>query len=89
MQLEAAKYAISEGDRKDADSHLRRAGQLARSATVWAGESPAAQNELFNVTNGDTLRWQHPQDQLSCRTQGGLQFGFVLVRERSLQDFAA
>jgi hypothetical protein len=31
---------------------------LAR-ATVWAGESPAAQNELFNVTNGDTLRWQH------------------------------
>jgi nucleoside-diphosphate-sugar epimerase len=26
---------------------------LAR-ATVWAGESPAAQNELFNVTNGDT-----------------------------------
>jgi nucleoside-diphosphate-sugar epimerase len=31
---------------------------LAR-ATVWAGETPAAQNEVFNVTNGDTLRWQH------------------------------
>jgi nucleoside-diphosphate-sugar epimerase len=31
---------------------------LAR-ATVWAGETPAAQNELFNITNGDTLRWQH------------------------------
>src|SRR5271165_1011755 len=28
VQLEAAKYAISEGDRKDADSHLRRAGEL-------------------------------------------------------------
>src|SRR5271166_3063306 len=25
----------------------------------------------------------------SCRTQGGLKFGFVLVRKRSLQDFAA
>src|ERR1700683_5142168 len=31
---------------------------LAR-ATIWAGDSPAAQNELFNLTNGDTLRWQH------------------------------
>jgi nucleoside-diphosphate-sugar epimerase len=31
---------------------------LAR-ATVWAGETEAAQNEIFNVTNGDTLRWHH------------------------------
>jgi nucleoside-diphosphate-sugar epimerase len=31
---------------------------LAR-ATVWAGETTAAQNQIFNVTNGDTLRWQH------------------------------
>ena len=31
---------------------------LAR-ATVWAGETAAAQNEIFNITNGDTLRWQH------------------------------
>ena len=30
VQLEAANYAISEGDRKDADRHLRRAGELAR-----------------------------------------------------------
>ena len=30
VQLEAAKYAISEGDRKDADSHLRHAAELAR-----------------------------------------------------------
>jgi nucleoside-diphosphate-sugar epimerase len=28
-------------------------------ATVWAGESKAAQNEIFNITNGDTFRWQH------------------------------
>jgi nucleoside-diphosphate-sugar epimerase len=31
---------------------------LAR-ATIWAGEAPAAHNEIFNITNGDTLRWQH------------------------------
>jgi nucleoside-diphosphate-sugar epimerase len=31
---------------------------LAR-ATIWAGETAAAKNELFNVSNGDTLRWQH------------------------------
>jgi nucleoside-diphosphate-sugar epimerase len=28
-------------------------------ATVWAGEAAAARNQLFNVTNGDTMRWQH------------------------------
>jgi nucleoside-diphosphate-sugar epimerase len=38
--------------------HVTSADVLAR-ATVWAGETPAAQNELFNVTNGDNLRWQH------------------------------
>jgi hypothetical protein len=26
---------------------------------VWAGGSKAAQNEIFNITNGDTFRWQH------------------------------
>ena len=26
---------------------------------MWAGETTAAQNQIFNVTNGDTLRWQH------------------------------
>ena len=31
---------------------------LAR-ATVWAGETAAAKNETFNITNGDALRWQH------------------------------
>ena len=28
-------------------------------ATVWAGDSTSAQNEIFNITNGDTFRWQH------------------------------
>jgi len=28
-------------------------------ATVWAGDASAARNQLFNVTNGDTMRWQH------------------------------
>jgi len=39
VQLEAAEYAISEGDRKDADSHLRRAGELARRSLSEARRS--------------------------------------------------
>lgn len=31
---------------------------LAR-ATLWAGNTEAAKNQTFNVTNGDTMRWQH------------------------------
>lgn len=30
---------------------------LAR-ATAWAGETEAAENEIFNITNGDYFRWQ-------------------------------
>ena len=39
MQLEAAQYAISEGDREDANRHLRRAGELARSSLSEARRS--------------------------------------------------
>ena len=39
VQLEAAKYAISEGDRRDADSHLDRAGDLARRSLSEARRS--------------------------------------------------
>jgi len=39
VQLEAAEYAISEGDRDDADRHLRRAGELARSGLSEARRS--------------------------------------------------
>lgn len=28
-------------------------------ATNWAGTAAAAKNEIFNITNGDTFRWQH------------------------------
>lgn len=28
-------------------------------ATIWAGSAPAARNEIFNITNGDTFRWRH------------------------------
>ncbi|HEY5791992.1 MAG TPA: SDR family oxidoreductase [Chthoniobacterales bacterium] len=28
-------------------------------ATDWAGSTPAARNEIFNITNGDYFRWQH------------------------------
>src|ERR1039457_177885 len=31
---------------------------LAR-ATAWAGVTPAAQNKIFNITNGDYFRWQY------------------------------
>jgi PAS domain S-box-containing protein len=39
VQLEAAKYAISDGDRKDADSHMRRAVDLARMSLSEARRS--------------------------------------------------
>jgi signal transduction histidine kinase len=39
VQLEAAEYAVSEGDRKDADSHLHRAGELARRSLSEARRS--------------------------------------------------
>jgi signal transduction histidine kinase len=39
VQLEAAEYAISERDRKDADCHLRRASELARSGLNEARRS--------------------------------------------------
>jgi nucleoside-diphosphate-sugar epimerase len=28
-------------------------------AADWAGTSPSAANEIFNITNGDYFRWQH------------------------------
>ncbi|HEY0162492.1 MAG TPA: NAD-dependent dehydratase, partial [Edaphobacter sp.] len=28
-------------------------------ATVWSGQSEAARNEIFNITNGDYFRWEH------------------------------
>jgi nucleoside-diphosphate-sugar epimerase len=28
-------------------------------AILWAGESPAARNEIFNVANGDCFMWEH------------------------------
>src|ERR1700751_3967184 len=39
LQLEAPGYAISEGDREDADRHLRQAGELARSSLSEARRS--------------------------------------------------
>jgi len=32
---------------------------LLASAIAWAGTSPAARNEIFNVTNGDVFVWRH------------------------------
>jgi hypothetical protein len=28
-------------------------------ATVWAGQTEGAQDDIFNLTNGDQFRWQH------------------------------
>ena len=27
-------------------------------AAIWAGETPAARNQIYNITNGDYFRWQ-------------------------------
>jgi PAS domain S-box-containing protein len=71
VQLEAAEYAISEGDREDADQHLRQAGELARSSLSEARRSvhalrPQALEEvnfwealkgiIKNTTVGTTLQ---------------------------------
>jgi signal transduction histidine kinase len=71
VQLEAAEYAISERDRKDADSHLHRARELARKSLSEARRSvsalrPQALEEddfwqalkriIKNTTVGTTLR---------------------------------
>jgi PAS domain S-box-containing protein len=71
VQLEAAQYAISEGDRADANRHLRQAGELARSSLSEARRSvhalrPQALEEvnfwealkgiIKNTTVGTTLQ---------------------------------
>jgi nucleoside-diphosphate-sugar epimerase len=33
--------------------------ELLAEATVWAGAAPQADGEVYNVTNGDQLRWRH------------------------------
>ena len=33
--------------------------QILVEAADRAGTSPNARNEIFNITNGDTFRWQH------------------------------
>lgn len=42
----------------DALYQVTDAELLAR-ATVWAGSEPRADGEVFNITNGDQLRWRH------------------------------
>jgi nucleoside-diphosphate-sugar epimerase len=32
---------------------------LLAEATIWAGKTPEAENQIFNVTNGDSMRWKH------------------------------
>jgi PAS domain S-box-containing protein len=70
VQLEAAEYAISEGDRKDADNHFHRARELARKSLSEARTSvralrphaleqddfwPALKRIIKNTTAGTTL----------------------------------
>ncbi len=35
-------------------------------ATVWAGQTDAAHNEIFNIANGDYFRWQHVWPQIAA-----------------------
>jgi signal transduction histidine kinase len=71
VQLEAAEYAISEGDRQDANRHLRQAGELARRSLSEARSSvhalrPQALEEanfwealkgMAKSTSGGTTLW--------------------------------
>jgi nucleoside-diphosphate-sugar epimerase len=36
--------------------------EILAKATVWAGQSDAAKDEIFNITNGDYFRWQYMAD---------------------------
>ncbi|WP_258062555.1 SDR family oxidoreductase [Arthrobacter sp. B0490] len=42
----------------DALYQVTDASLLAR-ATVWAGSEPRAAGEVYNITNGDQIRWRH------------------------------
>jgi nucleoside-diphosphate-sugar epimerase len=33
--------------------------EILAEASIWAGTSDAARNEIFNITNGDYFRWRH------------------------------
>ena len=33
--------------------------EILAKATAWAGQSEAAKNEIFNITNGDYFRWKY------------------------------
>jgi nucleoside-diphosphate-sugar epimerase len=46
------------GGANDALYQVTSADVLAR-ATAWAATSPAARNEIFNITNGDYFRWRY------------------------------
>jgi nucleoside-diphosphate-sugar epimerase len=49
----------------DALLQMTSADLLAR-ATEWAMDTPAAAGEIFNVTNGDHIRWRHEWDHLAA-----------------------
>ena len=44
-------------------------GEILAKATAWAGQSEAARNEIFNITNGDCFRWRYRASRpcLTCR----------------------
>ncbi|WP_234816726.1 MULTISPECIES: SDR family oxidoreductase [Mycolicibacterium] len=39
--------------------HQATDARVVADATLWALEASSAENEIFNVTNGDHFRWQH------------------------------
>ncbi|WP_077002897.1 SDR family oxidoreductase [Variovorax sp. KK3] len=44
--------------------HIADAGQIG-AAALWAAESPAADNQAFNVANGDPARWSRTWPQIA------------------------
>lgn len=63
---------------------LRQAvsAELVAEASLWAGETPGAADEIFNVTNGDCFRWCHLWPFLAER------FGMEVVEPQQI-DLAA
>ena len=67
VQLEAAEYAISEGDRQDANRHLRQAGELARRSLSEARRSVHA---LRPQALEEVNFWQALKDIVKSTTVG-------------------
>jgi hypothetical protein len=40
--------------------------EILAKATAWAGQSESAKNDVFNITNGDYIRWRNPWPKIAA-----------------------